>query len=916
MGDGSTLTQSATSGNSNFYLYDNTNSTTDITPVSGEIIINSLVNTTATIIYISHVTRDNIDVEVFWKFVNTLTELYLQDQSLSTNYIQYNITAAPTITVGNKIAIPVAVVNSAGTGSTSFGAGHNILVSYFTNNLEVDTRLSTLETKTQSQTATSLRTTFTGKTFIRETVGISTPHAILMDCDNTTLGPSITSTNGSISVLRALTLACTDFNLNCEGFNNIRCAVGQNISLIGNVLNTGYSTTSNAFITNGGLSTQFVKGNGTLDSSTYLTTSSATDTTQRWISSAIGNDTTGTGTLLAPWATIAKGFTTGAQYPLKLNIRGSFIIPTLVLTAANSNTQITTTDGYEAQQSIVDGEIKTTGTMTRLKCSGFQFSSPTNCLIFDDTQGRHVFDNCSFNSSFLYPIVVGSTFTNWLNFNNCDFTGFTGGTLYLDNVGTPCILRLYNCGVVPITIGTGWVVYISGSTVLVSPSAILGTVIQLPIEQFNAVITTQAAFNAISVDGLYINQVIGLTGLTGATFGCSFLKVGVVKLISLGYNSLPPTINVLNGSVYNTWVKDPNIVGGWIALNQSLYLPLTGGTVNGTLTLGSLGIAMAVSGAINGNLTPSSNNTRILGQVGNAWNSAEITTCSGTTNVIRNGATNSTSLTSSAASVGIPFKLPSLIGNAGQFLSTNGSGQSSWASVPGGGAPLKGVRFFNVSGVTIYTPTAGTTRALVICCGGGGAGGGVNPGFNNAYGGGGNAGGQAIGYYVIDETKTGSFSIGLGGVGVASGAGGSGTATTFLFPSTGTPNATITAAGAFGGNIKSGNNDALLATANINVVSGTIPALNAVLLAGYTIGGPRGGYGFSTAGNIAISGIGGNSAFGVGGREIYVDDVNNVITAGNEGNGNGSGGGGAIATGTGNAAGGNGRLGCVLIYEY
>lgn len=272
MGDGSTLTQSATSGNSNFYLYNNTNSPFT-TPASGEVIINTTVNTTATMVYISHVTRDNIDVEVFWKFVNTLTELYLQDQNLSTNYIQYNITAAPTITVGDKIAIPVAVVNSAGTGSTSFGVGHNILVSYFTNNLEVDTRLSTLETKTQSQTATSLKTTFTGKTFIRESVGILTPHAIIMDCDNTTLGPSISSTDGSFPILRPLALACTNFNLNCEGFNNIRCAAGQNIALIGNVSNTGYSTTSNAFITNGGLSSQFVKGDGKLDSTDYTTSS-------------------------------------------------------------------------------------------------------------------------------------------------------------------------------------------------------------------------------------------------------------------------------------------------------------------------------------------------------------------------------------------------------------------------------------------------------------------------------------------------------------------------------------------------------------------------------------------------------------------------------------------------------------------
>lgn len=275
MADGSTLTQSATSGNSNFYLYDNTNSTTDITPISGEVIINSLVNSTATIVYISHITRDNIDVEVFWKFINTLTELYLQDQTLSTNYIQYNITAAPTITVGDKIAIPVTVVNSAGTGATSFGVNHNILVSFFTNNLEVDTRLSNVETKTQSQTATSLQTTFRGQTVIKEKVGILTPHTLIINCDDTSIGPRIISTDGG-PTLKPLELSCTNFNLNCEGFNNIRCAAGQNIALIGNVNNIGYTITSNKFITNGGLVSQFVKGNGTLDSTAYLPLSGGT----------------------------------------------------------------------------------------------------------------------------------------------------------------------------------------------------------------------------------------------------------------------------------------------------------------------------------------------------------------------------------------------------------------------------------------------------------------------------------------------------------------------------------------------------------------------------------------------------------------------------------------------------------------
>jgi hypothetical protein len=233
MGDGSTLTQSATSGNSNFYLYDNTNSTTDTTPVSGEVIVNSLVNTTATIVYISHITRDNIDVEVFWKFVNTLSELYLQDQSLSTNYIQYNITAPPTITVGNKIAIPVAVVNSAGTGSTSFGVGHNILVSFFMNNLEVDTRLSTLETKTTAQSFFSGLTEFDGSS------GVSIKNRLL------------------------------NFD---QGTNFELLLNSSTVTMGSDIINTIKNISCSKFITTGGSASQFVKGDGSLDTETYLPT--------------------------------------------------------------------------------------------------------------------------------------------------------------------------------------------------------------------------------------------------------------------------------------------------------------------------------------------------------------------------------------------------------------------------------------------------------------------------------------------------------------------------------------------------------------------------------------------------------------------------------------------------------------------
>ena len=249
MADGSTLTQSATSGNSNFYLYNNTNSTTEITPVSGEVIINSISNSTATVVYISHVTRDNIDVEVFWKFVNKLTELYLQDQTLSNNYIQYNITAAPTITVGNKIAIPVVVVNSAGTGATSFGAGHNILVSFFSNNLEVDTRLSSLEQKTTSITYGAGLTEIGGTATVIQSrlfAGVDDGNfELLMNAGTISMNSDIINTNRAITceTLNALNIINGGSSLTKNNFNT-----SQSVGPIGFKDNWFTATGNNASI--------------------------------------------------------------------------------------------------------------------------------------------------------------------------------------------------------------------------------------------------------------------------------------------------------------------------------------------------------------------------------------------------------------------------------------------------------------------------------------------------------------------------------------------------------------------------------------------------------------------------------------------------------------------------------------------
>ena len=162
LADGSTLTQSANSGNSNFYLYTSINTSFAPPITAGNVEYNNANQSLATIVYISHLTRDNIDIEIFFQNISTLNILYLQDQNDSTNYIRYDITGNATIVANSYISVPVAVIDSAGTGTTSFGTSHNILLSVFTNTQETNTRLSTVETKTQNITAVSNTTTFAG----------------------------------------------------------------------------------------------------------------------------------------------------------------------------------------------------------------------------------------------------------------------------------------------------------------------------------------------------------------------------------------------------------------------------------------------------------------------------------------------------------------------------------------------------------------------------------------------------------------------------------------------------------------------------------------------------------------------------------------------------------------------------------
>jgi hypothetical protein len=253
LADGTLLTSSANSGNSNFYLYKSIDNAFSPPIGSGDVVYNNANQSLATVIYISHLTRDNVDIEVFFENVSSLNDLYIQDQNYSINYIRYNITGTPTIVPNDYILIPVILGTSGGTGSTSFGTNHNVLLSIFTNSIETDVRISNLEDKTQNQTAILNTTTFAGTI---ESSGLNMNTTKITNLAT----PTLTTDATNKSYVDSLIVAPTTISSVGTGLSLLGSGIAPNyttrsLSVIGGGLSLGNSTSTDLVITSTALNT-------------------------------------------------------------------------------------------------------------------------------------------------------------------------------------------------------------------------------------------------------------------------------------------------------------------------------------------------------------------------------------------------------------------------------------------------------------------------------------------------------------------------------------------------------------------------------------------------------------------------------------------------------------------------------------
>jgi hypothetical protein len=101
-------------------------------PTDGHLLWNNATQTSATQLNVSHLTDNDIDVDLFLALLAAGQQITVQDQNASANYQTWYITGAPTNTnpgASNSYwNIPVSLVGSGGTGTTGFANDHPLFL--------------------------------------------------------------------------------------------------------------------------------------------------------------------------------------------------------------------------------------------------------------------------------------------------------------------------------------------------------------------------------------------------------------------------------------------------------------------------------------------------------------------------------------------------------------------------------------------------------------------------------------------------------------------------------------------------------------------------------------------------------------------------------------------------------------------
>ena len=114
-----------TGQSASFYNYQADAVNTSGVPANGRIIWNNLTQTSATTVTLSHIDSLGNDIDVFFPLFKTGDKFIVQDQTNSTNFQTWEISATPTVVLNSYVTIPVTLITSGGT--SQFADAQNLI---------------------------------------------------------------------------------------------------------------------------------------------------------------------------------------------------------------------------------------------------------------------------------------------------------------------------------------------------------------------------------------------------------------------------------------------------------------------------------------------------------------------------------------------------------------------------------------------------------------------------------------------------------------------------------------------------------------------------------------------------------------------------------------------------------------------
>lgn len=291
-----------------------------------------------------------------------------------------------------------------------------------------------------------------------------------------------------------------------------------------------------------------------------------------YVSDALGDDSTGNGSITKPFKTVQKALDslTGGLAAVIILSNGDYAGN---VTISRDNVMIQGYGPTDAHSTRILGKITVNSPVTRFKMKDLKVSVVSSlsdvAITFQDTQGRHYFDNVTFenqNGTSGDVAVWAGVNNRWVEFNNCTFSGG------VQIAGTPAAnssVRFRNVDSTDTRITVAhdnWTVMVYNAPRLgkLTHSAgkfVANGIYLITSTDANAIVSTATSPN-------------GFLSLTNVNFQQSNLSYkGIMKTGNCGWQlnlcNYDPTLNIFTGSRVSYLSRTVDILAGFTPTNYN-----------------------------------------------------------------------------------------------------------------------------------------------------------------------------------------------------------------------------------------------------------------------------------------------------------------------------------------------------------